>query len=520
MSSVNFEALDPRGDELPIIRVPLATRVEAFDDLRVVIVLTMPPGSGLEAVEAEVRSALRGAAPAAAVTTFRRRDFMIDDPGERTELAGAYDAVILIVGPAATSAAVSAKYAAELESAGLPTVLVTTVFVYAVARHSADALGTPLRVVTTAEQVVPALSAALTDEELIKGEVALVPRPAVASRGSLRQIQNDFSLAGWTDGLPIIPPTSEAVQEMLSGTSRQATDLVTATMRPEGLPARVREVAIAAVMAGARPPQLPIILAAAEVLGDLDFQSMTRSVNSFAFAYLVNGPVAAAAGMTGDLGAIGPGHPANATIGRTLGLLPRTVGGARLGVTVAPTQGNPAAWAFAFAENEDVSPWTPFQASCGFEATDSTVSVFTGGWSHLGNFYYGDVDEVIAGMSKIDAMTGVLLLVSAKRATALAQDGWTREAFEGHLWERVTMPIAELRSSGFFPLMKVLMTRPPSSRGPATYPESYLSAPKDAIVPRFPRAGVRVAVVGGEVSSSMQLWAFTHHATVSAEPWL
>jgi hypothetical protein len=86
----------------------------------------------------------------------------------------------------------------------------------------------------------------------------------------------------------------------------------------------VREVAIAAVMAGAQARRLPIILAAAEVLGDIAFQSITRSVNSFASDYIINGPIAAAAGMTGDLGALGPGRRANAAVGRALGLLTRT----------------------------------------------------------------------------------------------------------------------------------------------------------------------------------------------------
>jgi hypothetical protein len=119
------------------------------------------------------------------------------------------------------------------------------------------------------------------------------------------------------------------------------------------------------------------------------------------------------------------------------------------------------------------------------------VSVFTGGWSHLGNFYYEGVDGVVDAMSRIDAWTGVLLLVSAKRAATLAAEGWTRESLEEHLFQTETTPLGDIRSSGFFPMMRALADRPPASRGPARFPASYLTDPDDTIVPRFPRGGGR-----------------------------
>jgi hypothetical protein len=516
---LRFDALDPRGEEPPVRRTLLAERPGDLDGARLQIILTMPPGSGLEAVEAEVRGHLGETGASTELTTFRRRDFMIDDPAERERVVAGCDAAVLVVGPTVTTAAVTAAYAAGLEAAGLPVVLLLPAPVRAAAEQAAYRSGAALRITEQVADVARELTAPLTESERRSGTISPPPRPEIACSGSLEEVLEHFTAQGWTDGLPIVPPTAQALDAMLTGTSRDAGELVTATLRPEGLPARVREVAIAAIMAGAQPRQLPIILAAAEVLGDIEFQSMTRSVNSFAFAYLVNGPVAAAAGLTGGLGAIGPGHRANAAVGRALGLLTRTAGGARLGVTVAPTMGNPAAWAFAFAENEAASPFAPLHTCFGFGASDSTVSVFTGGWSHLGNFYYEGVDGVVEAMSRIDALTGVLLFVSAKRAAALAAEGWTRESLEEHLFQSVTTSLGEIRSSGFFPMMRALAARPPASRGPARFPASYLTDPEDTIVPRFPRGGVRIAVVGGDVSHSMQLWALTHHGTVSVDAW-
>jgi len=268
---MQYEALDPRREKPAICRAPLATRLKTLDDRRVTIVLTMPPGSGLEEVEALVRDELHANAPRAMVTTFRRADFMIDDPVERSQLAARCEAAIIIVGPAATMCFVAAVYGGHLEAAGLPVVLVIPPAVRIVAEHSTRSVGVPVRVVESYGDVVGALTDPLLEEERIAGIVPPAPRPAVACRGTLRQVQQHFTAEGWTDGLPIVPPTAEALDEMLGGTSRKADELLTETLRPEGLPARVRDVAIAAVMAGAFPEQLPVILAASGVLGDIEF---------------------------------------------------------------------------------------------------------------------------------------------------------------------------------------------------------------------------------------------------------
>ncbi|HEY7626918.1 MAG TPA: hypothetical protein VH761_07615, partial [Ilumatobacteraceae bacterium] len=306
---------------------------------------------------------------------------------------------------------------------------------------------------------------------------------------------------------------------MLRGTSRAPDTVVTETFRPEGRRVTVEMVAINAVMAGARPDYLPVILATASVFGDIQFESMTRSVNSFAFAQLVNGPISREIGMVGGLNALGPGHRANATIGRTLNLMLRTLGGAQLGINATPAQGSAVSWAFAFAENEAGSPWQPFHVDLGYAASDSVVSILLGGWAHNGNYYYGDLDRVASTLQDFEIpQTGALVMLSEKRAHHLAADGYTKRAVVDHLHDRATIRLGNFRASGFFPMMRNDILGLGPSTAPS-WPADYLTRPDDDIVPAYPPGGIRVAVVGGDVSATMQAWKLQLHRTVSVDDW-
>jgi hypothetical protein len=194
---------------------------------------------------------------------------------------------------------------------------------------------------------------------------------------NLRQL---FLEQGWTDFLPIVLPTEERVQSMLAGTGRSP-DEVVGRMRPtayrELWEYTAEKVAVNAVMAGARPQYLPVILAMAAS----GVTARSSSTTSFAGVALVNGPVRTELDMNSGIGAMGPYSHANATIGRAYGLLSQNLqGGSVPGETYMGSQGNPLAYSFAFAENEEASPWEPFHVQQGFEPHDSTVSLFLGGW--------------------------------------------------------------------------------------------------------------------------------------------
>jgi hypothetical protein len=527
-----YEALDPRSDAPTLELIALAARPDTLDGLRICVVQTMPPGSGLEPIIDGFLRLISQRYPTAAATHYMRTNFMMTDISEIDHVAANFDAAVLVSGPAATMVHLAVVFASELERRGVPAPLIHFETLTPTAHHSITTVGAPVRVwpignpprtdaATDAaiNAVIADLTTPTSPDEMLTGISAPLPRPRVAVRGTLAEVLDHFHGEGWTDGLPIVPPTEANIAAMLSGTSQAPDDVVTESFRPEGRRVTVEMVAINAVMAGAKPSYLPVILASASVFGDLQFESMTRSVNSFAFAQLVNGPIANEIGMTGGLGALGPGNQANATIGRVLNLLFRTVGGARTGVNTTPTQGSAVAYALAFAENEAATPWDPFHVSLGYGAEESTVSILLGGWAHNGNFYYGTLEDVVTTLNSFEMpQTGAFVLMSEKRAHLMAEAGETKASIEGYLYEHATMCLKDFRASGFYPMCRSQI----EGKGPTTakvWPADYLTRPDDDIVPAYPPDSIKVVVVGSDVSSTMQAWKLQLHRTVSVDAW-
>jgi hypothetical protein len=531
MTEPTYAVRDPRSVYPEMDVVALAPRVAKPDASHFVLVQTMPAGSGLEPVMDAAEAELRGRWPNAQIERFMRRDFMIDDGEERAVLARRADAAILFLGPAATMVHVGSVYSAALEAAGVPCALIVFDGLQAVIEHRRSVGSALLRYAVTpnppeprkltavAAAAVDALIEPLREEERRAGRQLSAPRPHIARIGPLDDIQRHFLEQGWSDGLPILPPTGAAVEAMLCGTSRTPDTVVTKSMRPEGLRTTVEMVAINAVMAGAAPEYLPVILTATSMFGHIQFESMTRSVNSFAFPMLINGPIAGDIGVVGGMNALGPGNRANATIARAINLTIRNCGGQRVGVTASPTQGNVGTASFVFAENDAETPWPSFHTGEGFAASDNTLSLFTGGWGHLGNFYYTGIREAIAGLKTFEQPSGALLLVTPKRAHILNDQGIGRDRLRDLLWQGATATLKDFRANGFFPLMKAMIARPAEERMGAVWPADYLTRPDTDIVPLFPREAIKIAVVGSSVASLMQLWNAVYFRTESIDPW-
>jgi hypothetical protein len=182
---------------------------------------------------------------------------------------------------------------------------------------------------------------------------------------------------GFTDGLPVVPPTPERVLRMLEGTSRAADEIV-AVVPPDLVECTVEKVAINAVMAGCKPEYLPVVLAAVEAACTDEFNVHGLLATTW-FAgplVVVNGPVARAIGMNSGINALGQGNRANATIGRALQLVVRNVGGGRPGGVDRATLGNPGKYTFCFAEDEADSPWTSLATERGVPEGASAVTLF------------------------------------------------------------------------------------------------------------------------------------------------
>jgi len=182
---------------------------------------------------------------------------------------------------------------------------------------------------------------------------------------------------GWTDGLPVVPPTETRVLRMLAG--RDPAEVV-AVVPPDLVACTVEKVAINAVMAGCLPEHLPVVLAAVEAACTDDFNAHGLLATTYFSSpvVVVNGPIARAVGMNSGVNALGQGNRANATIGRALQLVIRNVGGGRPGEVDRATLGNPGKYTFCFAEAEDGSPFEPLHVSRGAAPGSSAVTLFAG----------------------------------------------------------------------------------------------------------------------------------------------
>ena len=265
-------------------------------------------------------------------------------------------------------------------------------------------------------------------------------------------LEDEYELAwerGWSDGLPIVPPTEERVMRMLGGASR-APDEILGIVPPDGVACTVEKAAINAVMAGCRPAYLPVVLAAVEA-ACLDAFCMHGLLATTYFSgpiVIVNGPIVDKIGMNWGTNALGQGNRANSTIGRALQLVIRNVGGGRPGGVDRAALGQPGKVGFCFPEREHDSCWESLAVERGFSADASTVTLFAGG----GVYPIADqqprrpesLTRSIAmtlrtvGHSKLAPSADTLLVVTPEHQRVFRQAGWTKARFRRELERHLT----------------------------------------------------------------------------------
>ncbi len=184
---------------------------------------------------------------------------------------------------------------------------------------------------------------------------------------------------GWSDGLPVVPPTEARVLRMLEGTSRAADDTV-AVVPPDLHEVTVEQVAVNAVMAGCKPEYFPVVLAAVEAACSDEFNMHGLLATTYFSGpiVVVNGPIAERIGMNSGGNVFGQGNRANLTIGRALQLVVRNLGGGRPGGVDMALMGTPGKLGMAFAERETDSPFAPLSSDFGFAAGENTVTLYAG----------------------------------------------------------------------------------------------------------------------------------------------
>jgi hypothetical protein len=260
---------------------------------------------------------------------------------------------------------------------------------------------------------------------------------------------------GWTDGLPVLPPTEEAVAAMLRATDWEP-DEVVAILPPRQGEATVERIAINAVMAGCRPAYLPVLIAAVQALADPDFNldGVQATTHPVAPLVVVNGPLARALGINAGYNCFGQGARANATIGRAIRLLLMNVGGGIPGSGDRSTQGSPAKYTYCIAEHEEANPWEPLHVEKGFDRGTSTVTVFGAEGPHNIQEHYSNSGEGIlltiagamgqAGSNNILRHGFPLLTLGPEHAATIAGDGYRKADVKRFIFERARYPIDRL----------------------------------------------------------------------------
>jgi len=260
---------------------------------------------------------------------------------------------------------------------------------------------------------------------------------------------------GWSDGLPVVPPTERRVMAMLEGTTRAPQEVV-ALVPPDMVECTVEKVAVNAVLAGCKPEYLPVVLAAVEAACTDEFNAhgLLATTMPSGPVLIVNGPIRRALGMNAGMNVFGQGNRANSTIGRALQLVIRNVGGGRPGEVDRATFGNPGKVGFCFAEDEEGSPWTPLNVDLGAQPGTSTVTLFPGeGPRSIVDQLARDPESLARTFAaclrtlhhpKLVYAFDCILAVGPEHARVFREAGWDKARLIARLTELLSAPGEEL----------------------------------------------------------------------------
>lgn len=269
--------------------------------------------------------------------------------------------------------------------------------------------------------------------------------------------QELFLQRGWTDGLPIVPPTPDLVASFVEASGFIPEDVV-GDIPEQGRTVSVEKVAINAVMAGCRPEYMSVLLTAVRALTEETFNLHSTTVSgATAPLLIVSGPVVAPLGLNTGFSVFGPGYQANATIGRAIRLLLQNVCGGIPGLIDKATMGHPGKFSFCIGESLEHNPWSPLHADRGVPADASAVTVFSGEAPiNARNDWTSQTGPVLATIA--DAMlpshfTGgcVVVVLGPLHAGLLAGAGMDKAAVRAELFTRAQRSVTELKRAGRLP---------------------------------------------------------------------
>ncbi len=263
-----------------------------------------------------------------------------------------------------------------------------------------------------------------------------------------------FFEKGWTDGLPVVPPTEKKILAMLDAAGLGPEQEI-AFITNRQVSVRAEKVAINAVMAGCQPEYMPVLVAALEAIGDprWGYHGPGTSTGGAAVLMLVNGPIVQKLQINCGDNLFGPGWRANATIGRGVRLVMRNVIGTLPGKLDRSTLGHPGKYTYVIAENETESPWPPVHVERGFSADQSAVTVLAAEAPHqffnqLSNSAKGILTTLCDDMKISGNVVGqpqYALVLAGEHMRTIAKDGWSKANIKQFVFEHTKNSVAHLK---------------------------------------------------------------------------
>jgi hypothetical protein len=261
---------------------------------------------------------------------------------------------------------------------------------------------------------------------------------------------------GWTDGLPVVPPTEARVHAMLEAAGLEPQHQV-AFITNRQVAVTAEKVAVNAVMAGCRPEYMPVVVAAVEGIADprWGYHGPATSTGGAGVLMIINGPIGRALEFNSGDNLFGPGWRANATVGRAVRLVMRNAIGTLPGKLDRGTLGHPGKYTYVIAENETESPWTPLHVERGGQPEDSAVTVMAAMAPHQ---FYNQLSNTAAGVltTLCDAMRSpgmagqpqYCVVLAGEHMRTIAGDRWSKADIRRFVFENSQSSVAHFKRTG------------------------------------------------------------------------
>jgi hypothetical protein len=481
-----YEVLNPRGDVDPLDTIGLHPRVKDLNNITVGLYATFK--GHWVAILDEIGRQLQERYPNMKLTRFQyTKDLnaytqvaeVAKDPDVRPEfekwLSGA-DTVIVANGDAGSCTLYLTYNTAFVERLGKPVVMTLHPRFIDLFKRAAELRGVPAmrhvfldifdlslmskeekekfvnkvvpqKVSEVLDHIIAALTAPLTPDEINPKET-VEDLPRIAVKGNLNEINRYFYKRGWAYGMPIMPPTEDAVKEMLQGTDLSPDHIVAKIPLMNGK-ATVEKIAINGVMAGCLPTYMPVLIAAVEAMVDPRFwlEAYTCSVASWAPLLIVNGPIRHDLDINSGVGVFSPYYRANAAIGHALGLLIMNIAGVRGGFEDKGLFGHEGRFGMCIGENEEESPWEPMHQFYGFNKKANAVTLFFPNTRQM--MLFGEdpgamLQGLCDGVQVFGVDPGCAFIVAPGAAHTLHRYGLSRKGFTDYIVEYARRPASEI----------------------------------------------------------------------------